>query len=251
MKDTNATHFFRQHLKGNSNWKVESAATALGTLKDKSSLRNLIGLLSHKNCSVRKSSIKALGEIGSTEAVEYLVEHAEGNIIHVIRSLSKIGGDKSTEFIIDVLNNKNSRWDEKIAAISALESIGNVDVVVHIAEALKNDKSVSRKAYEALRRLHWKPRHFKDKLRASVHKWDSSDYREIVKEAIEKGDESLVDDLCWLITIRGDSIIAEWYCNAGHPKLYDAGLSWLAPNNFNIVESKSETYTGPEWGQKK
>jgi hypothetical protein len=260
MKDPDATHFFRQHLKCDSNWKIRAAATALCTLKDAGSLTDLIALLSHKDSSIRISSISALGEIGSPEAVEDLVKRARASDIisnvHVIRSLAKIGGEKSNRFLVAVLIETDRDAVERQEAVRALESIGGAESVGHIVEALRDDV-IGRAAYEALNRLNWKPKTLKERLRFEAHNdsWGSSKERlSIAKEVIEWSDESLIDDLCWLIEKHGDLAMAEMYLNSDHPRLSHAGIHWANSQPDSIFVGFNTKLTSkpvPRWRHRK
>ena len=133
-----------------------TAAWAVGVISDRRALEPLITVLEDKNPNVRGNAAEALGEIGNSRAVEPLVaallKYKESWILgDVTKALVKIG-KPAIEPLIAALKYKKSHVREMAA--EALGKIGDSRAVEPLIAALQDrDSSVREEVAEALKRI--------------------------------------------------------------------------------------------------
>ena len=123
----------------------KNAARALGDIGSDQAVEGLIAALQDRDPQVRKSAARALGDIGSDQAVEGLIAALQDEGGPVVRksaaeALGKIGSDQAVEDLIEAL--QDTFFDEvgKVAA-EALGKIGSDQVVESLIAALQHEDS--------------------------------------------------------------------------------------------------------------
>ncbi|MGB9979800.1 HEAT repeat domain-containing protein [Methanobacterium sp.] len=133
-------------------WK---AAWALGNIRDRRAVEPLIYLLHDKSWAVRRFAASALGKIGDERAVESLMKALSDEEWHVRKyaadALGKIGDERAVESLMDALHDKDSdvRWKAAVA-LGKMKSAA----VEPLIELLKNDDwHIRGRAAEALGKI--------------------------------------------------------------------------------------------------
>lgn len=134
------------------------AAAALGLIKDKRAVELLITALKDEDSDVRDKTAIALGMIKDTRAVEPLVALVkEGLFInnHTIEALGEIGSPDAVNALLDIIQNKNKMYKnysfERVWAVWALRNIGSAGVAPLLSALTdENDSGVRERAAEAL-----------------------------------------------------------------------------------------------------
>ena len=133
-------------------WK---AAWALGNIGDIQAVEPLIYLLHDKRWTVRRFAASALGKIGDGRAVESLIESLSDEEWHVRKyaadALGKIGDERAIESLMETLHDEDSdvRW-KAVVALGKMKS----GAVEPLLELLKNeDWHIRGRAAEALGKI--------------------------------------------------------------------------------------------------
>jgi len=134
----------------------ETAAEALGLLRDKKAVEPLIEALNDKDEEVRWKASWALGHIGDKRAVEPLTNLLNDERWQVRRfaasALGKIGDGQGVESLIQALN--DDEWHVRKYAVDALGNIGDERAVNPLIKVLSDkDNDVRSKAVIALGKM--------------------------------------------------------------------------------------------------
>lgn len=134
----------------------ETAAEALGILKDRRAVESLIKALDDKDEEVRWKSTWALGNIRDRRAVEpliYLLSDKSWTVRRFAASaLGKIGDERAVESLIESLNDEE--WHVRKYAADALGKIGDERAVPSLMKTLHDeDGDVKWKAVVALGKM--------------------------------------------------------------------------------------------------
>jgi len=122
---------------------AEMAAEALGKIKDRRAVRPLIQLLDHRYLS--DDAIAALGEIGDTTAVSYLLRYSgkadDPDRELAIVALGSIKDRRAVDRLIALLTDQKESWSIRKAAARALGSFKQKKVVNALIASL-NDSNM-------------------------------------------------------------------------------------------------------------
>ncbi|MCE5215175.1 MAG: HEAT repeat domain-containing protein [Methanobacterium sp.] len=134
--------------------------TRIEKMEEKSDIKGLILALKDDDEQLRLESARALGKIGSPEAIEPLTQTLhdpdKGVKEEAITALGKIGDPKATPPLIDALNSQyiSIRW----RAAQALGKIGSPEAIEPLTQTLHDpDKEVREEAITALGRINIQP----------------------------------------------------------------------------------------------
>jgi len=132
------------------------AAVTLGKMKDPRAVEPLIDTLKTDPESwVRGAAAEGLGHVGDARAVEPIIKFiktSEGHREYAVLALGQIGGDKATDTLLMLLNDKSRKIRDCAAA--ALGEIGDRRTVPRIMELLEDPGyQAPYSAYDTLRKL--------------------------------------------------------------------------------------------------
>jgi HEAT repeat protein len=123
-------------------------------LKETGNVRRLIKASRQGDYEIRGKAIHALGELGSAEAVERLVDSLEDQLLRdQATNALKMIGEPAVEQLIQTMSHDDYRV--RIAAVQMLGEIGDWRAVKSLMSALEGDNSygVRTQAAEALGRI--------------------------------------------------------------------------------------------------
>ncbi|MGB2907434.1 MAG: HEAT repeat domain-containing protein [Candidatus Aminicenantaceae bacterium] len=137
---------------------IQKAAETLGQIGDERAVEPLAALLSHKRPEIAVTAARALGEIGSGQSVEMLLQNAVDSKSSPIqaeaeKSLVKIGASAVCP-LIDQLNSSDAR--ERKTAVRILGEIGDERALNFLISA-QDDPTLQPELYNALCQLGWSP----------------------------------------------------------------------------------------------
>jgi HEAT repeat protein/energy-coupling factor transporter ATP-binding protein EcfA2 len=133
-----------------------NAAVAIGQLRDKEALPNLVEALADPNLDVQRKAIWALGQIHGVKAIPALLEiFSKSNDAmreSISEALLEIGGKDSILGVINAL--KSSYAHVRRKAVESLELIGNQEAASGLLIALEDsDIEIRSRVAEALSRI--------------------------------------------------------------------------------------------------
>ena len=131
-KDERAVPGLLDGLNDHRNWQYrELTARALGEMRHRPALHNLLDRLHDEEWRVRQSVVRALGQMGDASAVDSLLEalwDEDGEVRqYTAEALGEIGSPAAVDGLLEVL--RDDEWRVREAAACALGRIGDLAAV--------------------------------------------------------------------------------------------------------------------------
>jgi len=145
-------------LRMSSSMEIQKAVETLGAIGDHRAIEPLSALLIDKRPEIAITATRALGDIGSSRAVEGLLQnavHSDSRLVQTEaeKSLIRIGTSAVGSLLSQL---KSSDPGERKAAVRILGEIGDRQALGPLVSA-RDDKSLQPELQAALEKLGWKP----------------------------------------------------------------------------------------------
>ena len=142
--DTQVKDILLEGLNHHSEWIRKHSALALGVIRNKAALNELVSVLKDSSREVRAAAAFALGELKDEKAIEPLIQtmhdeksedyYTKGSIVResIAEALGKIGG-RAAKQLLEIAEG-DIEWNLRFFAIIALADMGNekgIDLLIH------------------------------------------------------------------------------------------------------------------------